>query len=99
MNGQIGQAFVPSLSFMGIIRAAKFGGLISGCTFRTVFFEPCPTDKVLEAATLIGWTTFHGLPSPHFFGSIGGLAGFFENLGKPTRFLYLLLEPFLPMPI
>jgi hypothetical protein len=27
------------------------------------------------------------------------LAGFLENPGKPARFLDLLLEPFLPMPI
>ena len=34
-----------------------------------------------------------------FHGLIDVLAGFFENRGKPARFLDLLLEPFLPMPI
>jgi hypothetical protein len=40
------------------------------------------------------------LTRPDFPRLIGVLAGcFFENWEKPARFLDLLLEPFLPMPI
>jgi hypothetical protein len=41
----------------------------------------------------------HVLYRLDFLGLIGVLAAFFENREKPARFLDLLLEPFLPMPI
>ena len=53
-------------------------------------------DKVLSEAASKG---SHVLARPDFLRLIGVLAGFFENREKPARFLDLLLEPFLPMPI
>ena len=53
-------------------------------------------DKVLSEAALRG---LYVLARPNFLRLIGVLAGFFENWEKPERFLDLLLEPFLPMPI
>jgi len=40
-----------------------------------------------------------GLARLRFLRWVGVRAGFLENPGKPARFLDLLLEPFLPMPI
>jgi hypothetical protein len=55
--------------------------------------------KVLSEAALIGWAVLHVSYRLDFLGLIDVLAGFFENWEKPARFLDLLLEPFLPMPI
>jgi hypothetical protein len=64
-----------------------------------VFIQPHLVGKVLAEAALIGWAVLYGLARPRSLGLIGVLSGFFENWGKPPRFLDLLLEPFLPMPI
>ena len=55
--------------------------------------------KVLSQADLLGWAVLYFLARPDFLKLIGVLAGFSENREKPARFLDLLLEPFLPMPI
>ena len=60
---------------------------------------PRLVGKVLSETILIGWAVLHVLYGLDFLGLIGVLAGFFENWEKPARFLDLLLEPFLPMPI
>ena len=52
--------------------------------------------KVLSEAALRG---LYVLARPDFLTLIGVLASFFENREKPERFLDLLLEPVLPMPI
>jgi len=54
---------------------------------------------VFLKAALMGWVGLCGLARRRFIRFIGVRAGFFENWGKPARFLDLLLEPFLPMPI
>ena len=64
-----------------------------------MFQEPCLVGKVLLEADLIGWAVLYVLARSDFLKLIGVLAGFFENREKPARFLDLLLEPFLPMPI
>ena len=53
-------------------------------------------DKVLSEAALKG---SYVLVRPDLLRLIGVLAGFFKNWEKPERFLDLLLEPFLSMPI
>ena len=60
---------------------------------------PCLTGKGLSGAALIVWAALYVLARVDFLRLNGALAGFFENREKPARFLDLLLEPFLPMPI
>ena len=56
--------------------------------------------KDLSEAAFIKSAVLYVLTRPDFLRLIGVLAGcFFENWEKPARFLDLLLEPFLPMPI
>jgi hypothetical protein len=62
-------------------------------------FGPRLLGTVLTEATLKGWAVLHVSARPLFLRLIGVRAGFFENWGKPARFIDLLLEPFLPMPI
>lgn len=105
MSGRNIEAIISHLPFTGIVRYARFDGpFFIGCVFLPVFFgpclfQPCQGYKVLSEAALIGWADLYGLARPRLPRLIGVLAGFFENWGKPARFLDLLLEPFLPMPI
>ena len=70
--------------------------LFDGRVFWPMSLKPCLTGKVLSEAALIG---LYALARPDFLRLIGVLPDFFENREKPERFLDLLLEPFLSMPI
>ena len=74
--------------------------LSAGCVFWPMSQGPRLVGKVLSEVDLIGWALLYVLTMSDFLRLIGVLAGcFFENWEKPARFLDLLLEPFLPMPI
>ena len=84
------QAFILCLPVTEIIRAARFGG---------PFWCPYSAGRVFLKVALIGRVGLCGLARLRFLRWVGVLAGFFENRGNPARFVDLLLEPFLPMPI
>ena len=53
----------------------------------------------MSEAAFVGRAVLYVFARPDFLRLIGVLSGFFENWEKLIRFLDLLLEPFLPMPI
>jgi hypothetical protein len=73
--------------------------LFAGRVFWPMSLGPCFVGKVLSEAALIGWVVFNALARPDFLRLIGVIPDFFENREKLARFLDLLLEPFLPIPI
>jgi hypothetical protein len=77
--------------FVGRIKLA-----VSSWSYRAGWFF---RRGVFLKAALMGWLGLCGLARRRLIRFIGVRAGFFENWGKPARFLDLLLEPFLPMPI